>query len=138
MADWSELTKLTRSEPLSVERVRLKNSGIAVEGSFELPPLAQLAYEDQVFVAAFVKSHGSIKEMERLFGVSYPTIKARLNRIGQNLAFVQVDVNVPETLDDQGVAAAELLEKAVLDQLDKGEISVEDAVQKIVERLRPC
>jgi len=136
MADWSELTKLTRSEPLSVERVRLKNSGIAIEGAFDLPPLSQLAYEDQVFVAAFVKSHGSIKEMERLFGVSYPTIKARLNRISQSLSFVQVDVNVAEPLDDQGIAAAELLEKAVLDQLDKGEISVEDAVQKIVERLK--
>jgi hypothetical protein len=141
MADWSELTKLTHSEPLSVERVRLKNSGIAVEGAFDLPPLAQLAYEDQVFVAAFVKCHGSIKEMERLFGVSYPTIKSRLNRIGSVLSFVDVNVeqgNAELTPAEQGIAEAEALEKEVLDQLDKGEISVEDAILKIVERMKQC
>lgn len=48
----------------SIERVRLKDSGIAVEGSFELPHLARLTMEDQIFVMAFVRSHGSIKEME--------------------------------------------------------------------------
>ena len=136
MADWSELTKLTGSNPLSVERVRLKNSGIAVEGAFDLPPLAQLAYEDQVFVAAFVRSHGSIKEMERLFGVSYPTIKNRLNRIGSALSFV--DVHIVNAAAEQGIAEAKALEKEVLDQLDKGEISVEDALQKIIERIREC
>ena len=41
------------------------------------------------FVTAFVRCHGSIKEMERIFGVSYPTIKARLNRITQMLDFVE-------------------------------------------------
>ena len=47
--------------------------------------------EDQVFVAAFLKSHGSIKEMEQVFGVSYPTVKARLNRIAGQLEFVETD-----------------------------------------------
>ena len=79
--DWQELTKITRGAALSVERVRLKDTGIAVEGSFELPHLARLTMEDQIFVVAFVRSHGSIKEMERLFGISYPTVKNRLNAI---------------------------------------------------------
>jgi hypothetical protein len=70
--DWQELTDLTRGEPFVVERVRLADSGIAVEGQFEPPQLAQLGADDQVFVAAFVRSHGSIKEMERIFGVSDP------------------------------------------------------------------
>ena len=79
--DWHELTDLTRGQPFIVERVRLTDSGIAVEGEFEPPQFAQLSPDDQVFIAAFVRSHGSIKEMERIFGVSYPTVKARLNRI---------------------------------------------------------
>jgi hypothetical protein len=79
--DWQELTDLTRGQPFVVERVRLADSGVVVEGQFEPPQLAQLSIDDQVFVAAFVRSHGSIKEMERIFGVSYPTIKSRLNRI---------------------------------------------------------
>ncbi|WP_223190505.1 DUF2089 domain-containing protein [Nonomuraea terrae] len=89
--DWQELTNLTRGRPFVVERVRLADSGVAIEGEFELPQLAQLSVEDQVFVTAFVRCHGSIKQMERIFGVSYPTIKSRLNRIGQVLDFVETD-----------------------------------------------
>ena len=58
--DWQELTNLTRGQRLVVERVRLA-SGVAIEGVFEVPALAQLSAEDQVFVAAFVRCHGSIK-----------------------------------------------------------------------------
>ena len=87
-ADWQELLKLTQGAPLVVERVRLADRDIAIDGAFELPQLAKLSPEDQVFVVAFVRSHGSIKEMEQVFGVSYPTVKARLNRIAQSLTFV--------------------------------------------------
>src|ERR1700752_356739 len=89
--DWKELGRLSDGARMVVERVRLPEQGIAIEGSFELPALAQLSADDQVFVAAFVRSHGSIKEMERLFGVSYPTVKARLNRIAASLEFVETD-----------------------------------------------
>jgi len=79
--EWQELTRLIRGETVIIEKVRLVDSGIAIEGQFELPPLARLSTEDQVFVMAFVKNDGSIKDMEKAFGVSYPTIKSRLSRI---------------------------------------------------------
>jgi hypothetical protein len=88
--DWQELSKLISDEPLIIERVRLLNKKIAIEGEFELPPLARLNPDDQIFAAAFIRSHGSIKEMESLFGVSYPTIKSRLNRIGEKLEFIKI------------------------------------------------
>jgi hypothetical protein len=91
--DWQELTNLTQGRPFVVERVRLAANGVAIEGEFELPQLAQLSAEDQVFVTAFVTCHGSIKQMEKIFGVSYPTIKSRLNRITQKLDFVETDVD---------------------------------------------
>ena len=56
--DWQELTDLTHGQPLVVERVRLPGSGVVIEGQFEPPQLAQLSVDDQVFVAAFVRSHG--------------------------------------------------------------------------------
>src|SRR5271156_2766851 len=87
--DWQELTQLARGQHFVVERVRIVEKDIAVEGSFELPQLARLSSEDQVFITAFVRSHGSIKEMEHVFGVSYPTIKSRLTRIAENLEFVE-------------------------------------------------
>src|SRR6478736_5955980 len=87
--DWQSLVTLTQGRAFAVERVRLLESEIVIEGRFALPDLARLPAEDQVFVAAFLRSHGSIKEMEQLFGVSYPTIKARLNRIAALLPFIE-------------------------------------------------
>ncbi len=115
--DWNELTRLTQGAAFSVERIRLKNRDIAIEGSFELPPLARLTGEDQLFVMAFLRSHGSIKEMEAQFGISYPTVKNRLNAIASLLPFVEI--NPPSSKRD------------VLDQLEKGEISVDEALKRM-------
>jgi hypothetical protein len=70
--DWQELTKLVGQAPMEIERVRLLETGVAIEGPFTLPPLAQLAAEDQVFVAAFVRCHGSIKQMEKSSASAIP------------------------------------------------------------------
>jgi hypothetical protein len=115
--DWQELTKITRGAPLIIERVRLKDDDLVMEGSFELPPLARLTMEDQLFVTAFIRSHGSIKDMEELFGVSYPTVKNRLNRISRMLEFVEI--NPPASRSE------------ILEELDRGELSVEEAVVKL-------
>ena len=115
--EWSELAQLTQGRPMVVERVRLTDKDIAIEGPFELPELARLSAEDQVFVAAFVRSHGSIKEMEQVFGVSYPTIKARLNRISAALQFVETD---PKPSRGE-----------VLERLKRGEINADEAVLEL-------
>jgi hypothetical protein len=115
--DWQELTQLTRGQPIVVERVRIADKDIAIDGSFELPPLARLGLEDQVFIVAFVRSHGSIKEMERIFGVSYPTIKSRLTRIAGSLEFVETNPTASKS--------------EILDRLRRGEITAEDAIREM-------
>jgi hypothetical protein len=115
--DWQELAELVHGRALVVERVRLVDKDIAIEGAFELPELARLDAADQVFVAAFVRSHGSIKEMERVFGVSYPTIKARLNRIAARLEFV--DTNPGPSRSD------------ILERLRAGELSADEAIAQL-------
>lgn len=115
--DWQKLTQLTGGEPMIIEKVRLVSSGISIEGSFELPPLAALESEDQVFIAAFVRCHGSIKQMEEYFGISYPTVKNRLNKISEKLDFVKIEPS------DSG--------STVLDELDAGEISVKEALRRL-------
>src|ERR1700733_2011779 len=110
------LTSLTHGARITVERVRVDGADIAIEGSFELPPLAQLSAEDQVFVAAFVRCHGSIKEMEKFFGVSYPTIKNRLNRIGALLPFAEI---APET-EPEPTRASVTSSGELLSQLERG------------------
>ncbi len=116
-ADWQELTRLTQGQPIVVERVRVPDKELAIEGRFELPQLARLSMEDQVFVTAFVRCHGSIKEMEQIFGVSYPTIKSRLNRIAASLEFVETN---------PAPSRAE-----ILDRLKRGEISAQEAIQEL-------
>ncbi len=116
-ADWQELTQLTQGQPMVVERIRLVDKDIAIEGRFELPQLARLGMEDQVFITAFIRSHGSIKEMEQVFGISYPTVKSRLNRIAKSLEFVDTD---------PAPSRAE-----VLDRLKRGEITAQQAIQEL-------
>jgi hypothetical protein len=125
--DWQELTKLIGTARIEVDRVRLVETGVAIEGPFSLPPLAQLAGEDQVFVAAFVRCHGSIKQMEQYFGVSYPTIKNRLNRIGSQLSFVEVE-------QESEVPAPARTRREVLDGLSRGELTVAQALEQLKER----
>ena len=115
---WQDLTKLTAGKPLVVEKVRLLEEGIAIEGQFELPPLARLTMEDQVFVMAFVRGHGSIKQMEGLFGISYPTVKNRLKRIAEQFELLEFER-----------PAAPPPSSDVLDRLEQGEISAEEAVK---------
>ena len=116
-SDWQELLRIAQGSGLVVERVRIPEKQIAIEGEFTLPQLARISLEDQVFIVAFLRSHGSIKEMEQVFGVSYPTIKARLNRIAGQLDFVETN---PQP------SRAEVLER-----LKAGEITAEEAIRAL-------
>jgi len=116
-SDWQDLLRIAQGAPLVVERVRIPEKGIAVEGSFTLPELARISLDDQVFITAFLRSHGSIKEMEQVFGVSYPTIKARLNRIAGQLEFI--DTNPSPSRSE------------VLQRLKDGEITAAQAINEL-------
>jgi hypothetical protein len=116
-SDWQDLLRIAQGGPLVIERVRMPEKQISVEGAFILPELARLSQEDQVFVTAFLRSHGSIKEMEQVFGVSYPTIKARLNRIAGQLEFVETNPSP---------SRAEVLER-----LNKGELTPDEAIRAL-------
>ena len=121
--DWTELVRLTGGADIIVERVRIEKSGIAIEGEFSLPPLAQLSSEDQIFTMAFIGEHGSIKDMERLFGISYPTVKNRLEKLASKLKMVEF-VPPPTT---------SITNDEVLTLLEKGEITAEEALRRLEE-----
>ncbi len=118
--DWNELTSLTSGSAFVVERIRLLDTEIAIEGSFLPPPVALLSPEDMIFAVAFLKSRGNMRQMERTFGISYPTVKNRLDRIAGQLDFVEVDDGQPQS--------------EVLAQLDRGDISIDEALGRLAAR----
>jgi len=115
--EWSELTQITRGESMVIERVRFADRNISVEGEFDLPRLARLSAEDQVFIMAFIQCHGSIKDMEQMFGISYPTVKNRLNRLAEKLELVET---YPFPSKEE-----------VLSELERGEITAEEAIERL-------
>jgi hypothetical protein len=102
--------------PMTVSHMVCPTCNLRLESDFEIPALARLSVEDQVFVAAFVRHHGSIKRMERLFDISYPTVKNRLNAIAREL---DRSFEVPSSNSE------------VLDRLGRGVITVDQALEEL-------
>ncbi len=103
-------------QSMQIARAHCSACEVSLDGAFEVSALGKLSLEDQLFVVAFMRTHGSIKRMEGLFGISYPTVKNRLNGI---VAQLDKTFQVPTS------------NGAVLDQLAAGEITVEQAMERL-------
>jgi hypothetical protein len=103
-------------QPMKLSKAVCPFCGIAMDGEFEVSPLGKLSLDDQTFVMAFVRHHGSLKKMEGLFDISYPTVKNRLNAIAAALdkSFEAPTPNV-----------------YVLEQLARGELTVDEARERL-------
>lgn len=116
-SEWHKLTDLTGEKEYIITSIKIKDDDISIKGEFELPPMARLSYEDQVFVGEFIRSHGSIKHMEKAFGISYPTVKNRLNRIAQHLQLVEIQTAS--------------IRQEVLVKLESGQITAKEALERL-------
>jgi len=68
-------------EKFYVKRLGCEKCGSVLEGSFELSRLAQLTNEMQQFIIVFLECRGNIREMEKYFNISYPTVRTRIDEI---------------------------------------------------------
>src|SRR5579864_5373094 len=105
--------------PLTATRLACPNCKLTLEGDFEVSPLGKLNPNDQAFVIAFVRHHGSLKKMESIFGISYPTVKNRLNSIAAVLdkTFEKPSPNL-----------------YVLERLSRGKLTAEEA-ERLLDKL---
>ena len=69
------------NSPLRVKSLICEQCETEIQGQYELPPLASLCPDDQAFILNFMKVSGSLKEMAKLLGLSYPTVRNRLDDI---------------------------------------------------------
>lgn len=112
------------SGELTVTRLKCRHCDTAIEGHFEASKFSQLSKEHLDFVEIFLKSRGNIKEVERELGISYPTVRSRLDAVLEALGYRVEPAAVEETN-----RAKQAKRKEILDQLNRGEISSEEAVK---------
>ena len=74
---------------LKAARLHCDNCKTIVEGNFEIPMLARLNLDDQQFIVLFLKSSGSLKDLARMYNLSYPTIRNRLDLIIEKIKNVE-------------------------------------------------
>ncbi|MFC1494954.1 DUF2089 domain-containing protein [Thermodesulfobacteriota bacterium] len=104
---------------LHIERLRCKGCNLAVEGEIQLPRLARLESEDRDFIELFVRVSGSLKDMSKQLGISYPTMRNRLNRIIELLT--------------QEISKDQMYRKEILDKFEQGKIKAEKAIKLLRE-----
>ncbi len=109
-------------EMLTIQELKCDRCSTVIRGSFETTRLAALNGEQLKFVEIFLKVRGNIREMERELGISYPTVRNRLEQVLEALGFQS---EAPEP--------AENPRKLVLQQLDRGEITPAEALKRMKE-----
>lgn len=107
-------------EPLEVTRLRGPHSGVVIEGNFLPNEFALLDRENLDYLRLFVKVRGNLKEVERMLGVSYPTVRARFEQLLRALGYEAAAPEAP------GESRAD-----VLGRLERGEITAEEATRAL-------
>ena len=102
---------------LVIEKLVCRNCDLAIEGRIELPRLARLTAEDREFIELFVLSAGSLKEVGKVLKLSYPTVRARLDRVIANL----------QELD----RSRQAVRLEIIRRLERGELTAEQAANEL-------
>ncbi|NMB01766.1 MAG: DUF2089 domain-containing protein [Firmicutes bacterium] len=105
---------------LEVTKLHCGGCHTTVEGRFDVCKFCRLNEEQRQFIEVFLTSRGNIKEVERLLGISYPTVRSRLDAVLEALGY-----RVEREQDQR--------RKEIIEALDKGEITSEEAI-KLLQR----
>lgn len=106
--------------PLEVTRLENPESGIVIEGRFAPNEFALLPEDQLEFMRLFVKVRGNLKEVERMLGVSYPTVRLRFESVLRTLGY-ETESELPVGNGRSDIVAA----------LERGEISPEEAAAQL-------
>jgi hypothetical protein len=106
-------------EELTVTRLHCRSCDSALEGHFNLGKFYRLSPEQLHFVETFIKCEGKITRVEDELGLSYPTVRSRLNDVIRALGY---EVTAGATVSAER-------RKTILEQVQAGEIAPEEAVE---------
>ena len=117
-------------EGMEITRLHCHYCDTTLEGHFALCKFCQLSREQRKFVEVFIASRGNIKEVERTLGISYPTVRSRLDQV---IAALGYTVDKDDGVETEAEEMAER-RREILSRLDRGEITPEEALQKLKEQ----
>jgi hypothetical protein len=118
---------------LAVTRLHCRACGTTLEGEFSVGRFGRLTKEQLVLLESFLRSRGNLRDMERELGISYPTVRSRVEALVRALGFGPRDVEDPAADETQAVAAPDLAaeRQAILERVARREISADDAATAI-------
>jgi len=105
-------------DKLKVVKLTCGTCGTSIESEFTFSRFEQLSSEQLRFAEIFIKSSGSIKDVEKELGISYPTVKSKLNDVIKALGYEVEEERANDI-------------KSIIDRLESGEITPDDAVKKL-------
>ena len=117
---------------LTISRLQCRSCGTALEGEFGVGRFGRLSKEQLALLESFLRSRGNLKEMERELGISYPTVRGRIEALLRALGLADgdepaveapVEADAPNPVNDDDAGER----RDILDRLARREISAEDA-----------
>lgn len=111
---------------LSITKLSCNKCSTSIEGDFHPCEFCSLHEDDLDFVKVFIKCRGSIKDVEKELGISYPTVRSKLDAVIKNLG---LEAPVKESAKETELKKAARNE--ILDQLSKGELTPKEATEKL-------
>lgn len=109
------------SNKLKAIKLKCNHCNTIIDNEFQLSKFDYLSNEQLYFIETFIKCRGNIKEVEKELGISYPTVRAKLDEVIKNLGYPVKETKVKEDRND------------VLTALENGDISVDEAINKLKE-----
>ena len=121
------------SDELTITRLHCRSCGTALEGEFGVGRFGRLDREQMSLLESFLRARGNLKEMERELGISYPTVRGRVDALVRALGLADGSVpleedEAPDTAEDELVAADAATERRdILERLARKEIDADEA-----------
>jgi len=122
------------SNELAITRLHCGSCGTTLEGDFSVGRFGRLNRDQLALLESFLRSRGNLREMERELGISYPTVRARVEALVRALGFgPRADAGSADPAEDDDTAVTPLPQTrdSVLERLARREISAEDAAAAI-------
>jgi len=117
---------------LAVTRLRCGECGTTIEGEFGVGRFGRLTRDQTQVLESFLRSRGNLRDMERELGISYPTVRARVEALVRALGFGPRDE--AETVAAAAIATADEIaagRREILERLSRKELTAEEAAEAI-------